>query len=111
MSEKPTKTRGSVTQNDPPQVSSQQLLWPNGGQGVSRPQATCAVPDTDGPLLYTPGQASLTHHCIPKALQDLPLPEALLAVKLSLTCDSLEELQAQLITRFGQNSQKTRIRY
>jgi hypothetical protein len=39
------------------------------------------------------------------------LTEALLAAKLSVECDSLEKLQAQLISHFGQNSQETRTRY
>jgi hypothetical protein len=47
----------------------------------------------------------------PKAIQDSLLPEGLQAVKLSVECQSLEELQQGLLKKLGQNSLETRRRY
>jgi hypothetical protein len=46
-----------------------------------------------------------------KTISDLQFPEAILAVKESTTCRDLKELQERLVSRFGQNSQETRLRY
>ena len=46
-----------------------------------------------------------------KALQDVLLAEGLLAVKLSVDCQSLEQLQEALVKKLGQNSLGTRRRY
>jgi len=106
------KTQSFAIRNDSPQVLSQQTLWPDQGQEASLSSVPSEIPNTEGPVSHVSSQASLTHHlCLPRALQDLLLSEALLAVKLSIGCDSLEQLQAQLISHLGQNSQETRVRY
>jgi len=46
-----------------------------------------------------------------KALQDVLLAEGLLAVKLSVDCQSLEQFQEALLKKLGQNSLGTRRRY
>ncbi|MEI6781544.1 MAG: hypothetical protein WCQ21_11580 [Verrucomicrobiota bacterium] len=46
-----------------------------------------------------------------KALQDVLLAEGLLAVKLSVDCQSLQQLQEALVKNIGQNSLETRRRY
>src|SRR5437773_723508 len=46
-----------------------------------------------------------------KALQDVLLVEGSLAVKLSVDCQSLEQLQEALLKKLGQNSLETRRRY
>lgn len=46
-----------------------------------------------------------------KTISDLHFPEAILAVKESTACRDLKELQACLVSRLGQNSQETRLRY
>lgn len=46
-----------------------------------------------------------------KAIQDVLLPEGLLAVKASVECETLEQLQQLLLTKLGQNSIATRRRY
>lgn len=46
-----------------------------------------------------------------KTISDLHFPEAILAVKESASCHDLKELQSRLISRLGQNSQETRLRY
>ena len=46
-----------------------------------------------------------------KTISDLHFPEAILAVKESTACQDLKELQACLVSRLGQNSQETRLRY
>src|SRR5262249_46582631 len=47
----------------------------------------------------------------PKAIQDAILPEGFEAVRLSAECQSLEELQQELLKKLGQNSLETRKRY
>ncbi len=46
-----------------------------------------------------------------KAIQDVLLAEGLLAVKLSVDCQTLEQLQEALLKNLGQNSVETRRRY
>ena len=46
-----------------------------------------------------------------KTISDLPFPEAIFAVKESVSCPDLNELQTHLVARLGQNSQETRLRY
>ena len=46
-----------------------------------------------------------------KTISDLHFPEAVLAVKESTACRDLKALQACLVSRLGQNSQETRVRY
>jgi hypothetical protein len=46
-----------------------------------------------------------------KTISDLHFPEAIFAVKESVSCVDLNELQAHLVARLGQNSQETRLRY
>jgi hypothetical protein len=46
-----------------------------------------------------------------KTISDLHFPEAIFAVKESTGCRDLKELQACLVSRLGQNSQETRVRY
>jgi hypothetical protein len=46
-----------------------------------------------------------------KAIQDVLLTEGLLAVKLSVECQTFEQLQAALLKNLGQNSLGTRRRY
>lgn len=46
-----------------------------------------------------------------KTISDLHFPEAILAVKESIACGDLVELKARLVSRLGQNSQETRLRY
>jgi hypothetical protein len=46
-----------------------------------------------------------------KTISDLHFPEAILAVKESTACRDLRDLQSCLISRLGQNSQETRLRY
>jgi len=46
-----------------------------------------------------------------KAIQDVLLAEGLIAVKLSLACESPEQLQQALYEQLGQNSLETRRRY
>jgi hypothetical protein len=46
-----------------------------------------------------------------KTISDLHFPEAILAVKESSSCRDLKELQGRLVSRLGQNSQETRLRY
>jgi len=46
-----------------------------------------------------------------KAIQDVLLAEGLLAVKASVDCETLEQLQQVLYTKLGQNSVVTRRRY
>ncbi len=46
-----------------------------------------------------------------KTISDLHFPEAILAVKESTACRNLKELQTCLVSRLGQNSQETRLRY
>ena len=106
------KTQSSAIRNDLPQVINQQTLWPDQSQEASLSSVPSEIPSTDGPVWHAPSQASLTHQpCLSKALQDVLLPEALLAAKLSLNCDSLEQLQAQLVAHLSQNSHETRVRY
>lgn len=106
------KTQSSAIRNDLPQVINQQTLWPDQSQEASLSSVPSEIPSMDGPVWHAPSQASLTHQpCLSKALQDVLLPEALLAAKLSLNCDSLEQLQAQLVAHLNQNSQETRVRY
>jgi hypothetical protein len=47
----------------------------------------------------------------PRAIQDALLPEGLQAVKWSVECQSVEELQDALVKKLGQNSLETRRRY
>jgi hypothetical protein len=46
-----------------------------------------------------------------KTISDLQFPEAVFAVKESTACRDLKELQTLLVSRLGQNSQETRLRY
>jgi hypothetical protein len=46
-----------------------------------------------------------------KTISDLHFPEAVLAVKEATACRDLKDLQACLVSRLGQNSQETRLRY
>lgn len=46
-----------------------------------------------------------------KTISDLHFPEAIFAVKESIACRDLKELQACLVSRLGQNSHETRVRY
>jgi hypothetical protein len=46
-----------------------------------------------------------------KTISDLHFPEAVFAVKESINCRNLKELQTLLVSRLGQNSQETRLRY
>jgi len=47
----------------------------------------------------------------PRAIQDALLPEGLQAVKWSVECQSVEQLQDALLKKLGQNSLETRRRY
>ena len=47
----------------------------------------------------------------PRAIQDALLPEGLQAVKWSIECESVEQLQEVLLEKLGQNSLETRRRY
>lgn len=47
----------------------------------------------------------------PKAIQDALIPEGLQAVKWSVECQSVEQLQQALLKNLGQNSLETRRRY
>lgn len=46
-----------------------------------------------------------------RTISDLNLPGAILAVKESVHCNDLKQLQAALIAKLEQNSQQTRVRY
>jgi hypothetical protein len=46
-----------------------------------------------------------------KTISDLHFPEAIFAVKESTACQDLKELQVRLVSRLGQNSEETRVRY
>lgn len=46
-----------------------------------------------------------------RTISDLIFPEAVFAVKESIACTDLKELQSLLISRLSQNSQETRVRY
>jgi hypothetical protein len=46
-----------------------------------------------------------------KTISDLHFPEAILAVKESTACQDLKDLQDCLVSRLGQNSHETRLRY
>jgi hypothetical protein len=46
-----------------------------------------------------------------KTISDLHFPSAILAVKESTACRDLQELKTCLVSRLGQNSQETRVRY
>jgi len=67
-----------------------------------------ASADTVQPLLIPP---LLRGGGAKKTISDLHFPEAILAVKESTACRDLKELQACLVSRLGQNSQETRLRY
>lgn len=58
-----------------------------------------------------PGRTSEPKTAIKKAIQDVLLAEGLLAVKASVDCQTLEQLQEVLVARLGQNSIETRRRY
>jgi hypothetical protein len=47
----------------------------------------------------------------PRAIQDVLLAEGLAAVKLSVECESIEQLQQTLLSKLAQNSLETRKRY
>jgi len=47
----------------------------------------------------------------PRAIQDVLLAEGLQAVKLSVECESMEQLQQALLSKLAQNSLETRKRY
>lgn len=47
----------------------------------------------------------------PKVIQDVLLAEGMLAVKVSVDCHSIDELQDALVSKLGQNSLETRRRY
>jgi hypothetical protein len=112
MNEKISKILSSVVRDDCLQTAVQQVLWPDQGQEGDRSSAISRVSAGDGLLPSALNPASLNHGSrLSKALQDLLFSEALLATKLSVDCDTLEKLQAQLVARLGQNSQETRIRY
>src|SRR6266508_5692752 len=112
MNENIYKALSSVVRSDSLQTVIQQVLWPDQGQEVDRPSVISGASAGDIPSPSALNSASL-NQCLrlSKTLQDLLLSEALLAAKLSVDCDSLEKLQARLITHFSQNSQETRIRY
>ena len=102
----------SVARSDSLQIEAQQVLWPDQSKEADRPSVISRVSTSDESSPSALNSAGLKHSPrVSKALQDVLLSEALLAVKLSVDCDSLEKLQAQLITHFGQNSQETRVRY
>lgn len=63
--------------------------------GASAKTANCARPRT----------------AAKKTISDLRFQEAILAVKESVNCQDLKELQSRLIGIFHQNSQETRLRY
>jgi hypothetical protein len=46
-----------------------------------------------------------------KTISDLYFHEAIFAVKESTNCQNLKELQTRLVSKLGQNSQETRVRY
>ena len=50
-------------------------------------------------------------HKAKKTISDLQFSEAILAIKESTACRDLKELQERLVSRFGQNSHETRLRY
>ncbi len=50
-------------------------------------------------------------HAAKKTISDLLFHEAIVAVKESVGCQDLKELQTRLVSVFGQNSQQTRLRY
>lgn len=88
------------------------------------PKAKPATPHGHRPALHLqpeiplglPGQSELplaqkSHARKRKTIQDVLLPEGLLAVKLSAGAKSPVELQELLVTRLGQNSMETRRRY
>ena len=59
----------------------------------------------------TPAMPILRGAGAKKTISDLHLPEAAIAVKESINCRDLKELQSLLVCRLGQNSQETRLRY
>ena len=64
--------------------------------------ATLSTPQSRQPAETKNGQ---------RTLQDLLFPEGLLAARLSVGLDSLEDLQSQLVHHLKQNSLETRTRY
>lgn len=50
-------------------------------------------------------------HAAKKTISDLLFQEAIAAVKESVGCQDLKELQTRLVSALGQNSQQTRLRY
>jgi hypothetical protein len=46
-----------------------------------------------------------------KTISDLHFPDAIFAVKESTACQDLKELQVHMVSRLGQNSEETRVRY
>jgi hypothetical protein len=59
----------------------------------------------------TPTAPNLRGAGAKKTISDLHLPEAAIAVKESINCSNLKELQSALVCQLGQNSQETRLRY
>lgn len=62
--------------------------------------------------LGAPAPPGLPLKAVPKkAIQDVLLAEGVLAVKLSVECQTLEQLHEALLKKLGQNSMETRRRY
>jgi hypothetical protein len=77
-------------------------------EGTAAPSMTAAAIPT---LRKRPSQRSAETKNAQRTLQDLLFAEGLLAVRLSTSLDTFEELHSQLIAHLHQNSLETRSRY
>jgi hypothetical protein len=112
MKESSLKSQAVVIGNDHSQGMDQQVLWPEQEQKVSSLLDTAQASATDrSPLSTAIHEPQIYSPRILRALQDVLLPEGLLAAKLSAGCSSVAELQTELISHLNQNSQETRTRY
>jgi len=105
------ETRGG--NNPSTQVAGQATLWPIQPPSVPKPTAggnekTVSVTSADTES-HLPKQVGARRE--KSVIQDLLVPEGLLAAKLSLDAVTLDDLQRKLETNLRQNSSETRQRY
>ncbi len=96
-----------------PRTAGQGHLWSDGpgSRGPETVQDDCA-PDPAVATSDRPDPHDNEHRRrSQRTIQDLLLPEGLLAVKMSVGLDTLEVLQDRLVAHFRQNSLETRSRY
>ncbi|HQL79285.1 MAG TPA: hypothetical protein PLU91_13875 [Verrucomicrobiota bacterium] len=94
-------------------------LMPEGDQGCGNAEPVPAA--ANGPKASVQSELALAGQSPPpparpapvvkKAIQDVLIAEGLLAVKLAVDCQTLEQLQEALLKNLGQNSMETRRRY